>query len=235
MLEVCVDSVDGTRRAIEGGAQRIEISECLKVGGVTPSAQLVQTVRQICQLPLIALVRCRPGDFHYHSEELETMLSEIRIMMDLGCDGVAVGASHRDDDLDMWFMDEALRVARRTQPSAQMVVHRVFDSVPDKFDSLDRLIESGYNRILTSGGKEHAIGSLDALRDLQAYRDGRIAILPGGGVQASNAATILESTGCRELHGSFTRGATTIDTGLPIVEEVRTVRGILDDFLTSDP
>ena len=88
---------------------------------------------------------------------------------------------------------------------------------------------------MTSGGKQHAVESLDALRDLQAYRDGRIAILPGGGVQASNAATILESTGCRELHGSFTRGASTIDTGLPIVEEVRTVRGILDDFLTSDP
>ena len=36
MLEVCVDTIEALRIAIDAGAQRIELSENLSVGGVTP-------------------------------------------------------------------------------------------------------------------------------------------------------------------------------------------------------
>ena len=40
--------------------------------------------------------------------------------------------------------------------------------------------------------------------EIMAYRhpDGRIGILPGGGITPKNARAILEATGCTELHAS---------------------------------
>jgi copper homeostasis protein len=256
MLEVCVDSLDGARLAIESGAQRIELSSCLRVGGLTPSSQLVQEVRSICHLPLIALVRCREGDFHYRDDELQEMLADIRLMMELGCDGVALGACDSDSNLDMHFMEQSLKIARKylgptnnfitQKPIAQVVVHRVFDAVPNKLETLDRLVELGFDRVLTSGGKPHAQESVEMLRSLQVHGQGRITILPAGGIQAANAAKILRATGCKQLHGSFTRrttpngseqnvdSATThSDTGLPIASEVLAVREILNNWLST--
>ena len=267
MLEVCVDSLDGARRAITAGAQRIELSSCLRVGGLTPSSELVQEVRSICHLPLIALVRCREGDFCYRDDELQEMLADIRLMMQLGCDGVAIGACDSEANLDMHFMEQAVLVARNfhlapqvpitgnsldqkplnLSPNPQLVVHRVFDAVPKKFEALDRLIELGYERVLTSGGQPHAKDSLTVLRSLQAHGNGRITILPAGGIQAANAESILQATRCVELHGSFTRrsaaggleqtvatATTHTDPGLPIEDEVREVREILDNWLKTN-
>ena len=45
MLEVCVDRLEAVHQAIDAGAQRIELSENLSVGGVTPSMDLLKATR----------------------------------------------------------------------------------------------------------------------------------------------------------------------------------------------
>lgn len=242
MLEVCVDTLRGAREAIRGGAQRIEISCRLEVGGVTPDKEFVCAVRKEVDVPLIALVRCREGDFHYGVEEKTQMLEEVRRMMELGCDGVAVGGCDSRLRLDEVFFRDVAEVARRGGRDCELVVHRVFDAVPDKRESLEQLVSMGYDRILTSGGGLHAVDRLEMLRDLQRWGEGRMCILPAGGVHSGNALRILQVTGCRELHGSFTKRVGVIGSlveegqvesrvGSPIWDEVRRVRDLLDCWL----
>jgi copper homeostasis protein len=223
MLEVCVENLDGVRTAIAAGAERIELSERLEVGGVTPSiGLLLQAIDHAAMdsTPLIALVRCRPGDFYFDEGEQRKMLDEIQMAVDTGCAGVAVGASHRGDGLNWGFLET---VATRFR-GAELVLHRVFDRVPHPMIAIPKLIELGYRRILTSGGADHAIDSIDRLQQWQHAFGDRIEILPAGGINSSNAARILEWTGCTQLHGSF-RGAMDIhENRLPDFEEIRRVK-----------
>jgi copper homeostasis protein len=242
MLEVCIDTLRGAREAIRGGAQRIEISCRLEVGGVTPDEEFVYAVRKEVDVPLIALVRCREGDFQYGAEEKTQMLDEVRRMLALGCDGVAVGGCDSRLRLDEVFLRDIAEVARRGCKNCELVVHRVFDAVPDKRKSLEQLVSMGYDRILTSGGGLRAVDSLETLRDLQQCGQGRMCVLPAGGIYSGNALRILQVTGCRELHGSFTskgeviglldeEGQGVLSVGGPICDEVRRVRDLLDCWL----
>jgi copper homeostasis protein len=221
MLEVCVESLEGVRIATEAGADRIELSERLEVGGVTPSVDLLRSA--IGSVPLIALIRSRPGDFFFDELEQRQMLDEIQVAIDAGCAGVAVGASNPGDALN-WVFFEA--VATRF-PGVELVVHRVFDRVPDPMSAIPRLIELGYRRILTSGGADHAVDSIAHLREWQNAYGGQMQILPAGGIGSSNAAMILDATGCNQLHGSF-RSARRVDgSRIPDPDEIRKVKRIL--------
>ncbi|MFO0013704.1 MAG: copper homeostasis protein CutC [Planctomycetota bacterium] len=223
MLEVCVESLEGVRIATDAGADRIELSERLDVGGVTPSIHLLRGA--LGSVPLIALIRCRPGDFYFDESHQRQMLDEIQIAVDAGCAGVAVGASHPGDALNWDFLEA---VATRYR-DIELVVHRVFDLVPDPMSAIPRLTELGYRRILTSGGADHAVDSLAALREWQQSFGDRMEFLPAGGISSSNARQILEATGCRQLHGSFRGSARADGIRIPDPEEIRKVRRMFTD------
>ncbi|MFM8569973.1 MAG: copper homeostasis protein CutC [Pirellula sp.] len=231
MLEVCVESLQGARIAVEAGAQRIELSERLSVGGVSPSIELIRSLRREMSESLIVLIRCRAGDFVYSPTELEAMLEQARQAIASGADGLAVGACKPDRSLDWHFLTQLQRVVRSESEAAWLVVHRVFDRVPDPLESIERLIELGYDRILTSGPSDRAIESLESLGQWQSASRGRLEILPASGIHSGNALTILQSTLCEQLHGSFTRTPTGSASSLPIAEEVAEVRRLIDEHL----
>ena len=235
MLEVCVDTIEALRIAIDAGAQRIELSENLSVGGVTPSSELIQQARRSCSEALIVLIRCRDGDFSYTQEELDRMLEQAAVAIRLGADGVALGACHQDQSLDWDFLSRAHRVVKDVSLASELVVHRVFDSALDPTSAIERLIELGYDRILTSGPALRAVDALESLRQWQAVAANRLEILPAGGVHAGNAEVILRSTACRQLHGSFTKTASGQTQLMPSAPEISKVRRILDDYLAKTP
>lgn len=254
MLEVCVECVEGVRIAVDAGADRIEFSECLEVGGVTPSSDLLReaihhsrraessghahgllvTSLPVTAIPVIALIRCRPGDFYFNQAELRQMIDEIERAIETGCAGVAVGASLPGDDLNWAFMETVAKL-HAARSGFELVLHRVFDKVPEPMLAIPRLIRLGYRRILTSGGAEHAIQSIEQLRQWQEAFGERIEILPAGGIGSSNAARILESTGCKQLHGSLRgisqRGA----RRLPDPDEIRKVQDAISAAGQSAP
>jgi copper homeostasis protein CutC len=65
------------------------------------------------------------------------------------------------------------------------------------------LVALGFTRILTSGGPDMAIDGVDALHPLCESAQGRIELLPAGGVGPANALEILTKSGADQLHGSF--------------------------------
>jgi copper homeostasis protein len=203
ILEVCVEDLEGARIAHVSGADRIELCQDLRFDGITPSPELIERVRSLVPIPLIVLIRYRIGDFVYSKIESAIMLDQAKRALELGADGVAVGACNRDGSLDWTFLEKISHQVRSTCNQAQLVLHRVFDSVPEKQDAVAKLIALGFDRLLTSGGAARAIDSLPELAELQSLHGDKIEVLPAGGIHSSTAQQILTISRCWQLHGSM--------------------------------
>ena len=211
-LEVCVDSFESFLAATvdQGCADRIELCSALTEGGLTPSHGLITATcrRAIASTtttpfpPIHVLIRPRPGDFLYTDHELEIIKTDILTAATAGAHGIVIGFltphAHINTDLTRYFVDlcSALRL--------DFTFHRAFDVVRDQHQALSALLDCHVPRVLTSGGHPtSAFHAVDALAQLVEEGGGKISVMPGLGVTEGNAATIVECTGCREIHGSF--------------------------------
>lgn len=198
-LEVCVDNVDGLSAAIAGGADRIELCAALEVGGLTPTSGLLR-VAAASPLPVVAMIRPRGGDFCYDAVEIQLMLNEIDAVAATGLQGVVLGASLRNGELDHKTLERLLRRAR--DHGLESTLHRAIDLCPDLAQATRLAIDMGFARILTSGGARRALEGLGGLqRCLDAAGD-RITIMPGAGINADNVGRLLEKLPVREVHAS---------------------------------
>jgi copper homeostasis protein len=189
LIEAAVESLDATLAAVEGGAHRIELCTDLVHGGTTPDLNLLQVQLPI---PVFVLVRPRAGDFVYTDAEHRTMLEQISRARNAGAHGIVTGDLSLDRTRD-------LIAAARPLP---VTFHRAFDVFPDRSETLERLISLGVERVLTSGGAPTAPEGADTIRRLVVQAKDRIAILPGGGINADNVARLVKQTGVREVHFS---------------------------------
>ncbi|MDB5552236.1 MAG: copper homeostasis protein CutC [Rhizobium sp.] len=196
LLEVCVDDLAGLEAAIEGGADRIELCSALTLGGLTPSAGLME-VAATFDIPCNAMIRPRAGDFVYSDEEIDIILSDIEAARSAGLAGVVLGASLPDGRLDRMVLDMLVKAAK----GLDLTLHRAFDLVPDIPAAVEIAVMLGFSRILTSGGAKTAIEGTDGLKRGIAASSGRISIMPGSGISADNAAQFLK-LGVSEIHAS---------------------------------
>ncbi len=90
-------------------------------------------------------------------------------------------------------------LVERARPLA-VTFHRAFDMVPNLPQSLEDVIRTGADRILTSGGEAKAEDALSMLAALVQKAGTRITILAGGGIRDHNVKRIIEATGAREVH-----------------------------------
>ena len=199
ILEVCCGNLDSVKAAVEGGAQRVELCSRLEVDGLTPLWEDLREARSLYpQLKIHVLIRPREGDFCYSAKEVDKMAADIETALALGADGLVLGALDEKDDVDQAVIQELLAVAEPWAPA--LTFHRAFDVCRRPFDALETIEGMGFHRILTSGQAPSAQEGTDMLRELQSRA--KLIILPGGGINASNARRILELSGCSELHAS---------------------------------
>jgi copper homeostasis protein len=78
--------------------------------------------------------------------------------------------------------------------------HRAFDMCSNPSKALEDVISTGASRLLTSGLKNKAQDGIELIRKLVIQGGDRIIIMPGGGIDETNAALILTATKARELH-----------------------------------
>ena len=223
LIEVCVTSGEDAALASRAGADRIELCNCLSVGGLTPDPSLVTRAAGASGLPVLAIVRPRPGGFVYTHSEIDSIVADCGRMIDAGASGIVTGALTRSMEVDM----DAIGRFRRATKGLPLVFHRAFDQCLDLPGSLESLVEAGVDRVLTSAGARVAPEGAGWLAELQRLSAGRIEILPGGGVRPWNVVDLLVRTKCRQVHGSFSRQR---PGGEPILEpeQVRMTRRLLD-------
>jgi len=194
-IEVCAYSLESCINAQAGGAGRIELCGGLGEGGTTPSAGLIELVREHVQIQLYVMIRPRGGDFVYDVFEEEIMKKDIALAKKLGADGVVLGILHADGQVNI----ERTKALVDFAHPLKVTFHRAFDLTPDPFKALKAVIETGAVRILTSGQKPSAIQAVELLGKLSKEAGHSIEIMAGGGVNHNNAVELAEA-GVHALH-----------------------------------
>ena len=219
LLEVCTGNLASVIAAVKGGAERIELCSALSLDGLTPSIGLLKYVRQTYpQLKIHVLIRSCEGGFVYSKDDLETMLLDIH-EASAYADGIVCGALTPEGDIDT----EALRLMVEASEGKPFTFYRAFDKCRNPQEALEQMINAGCKRILTSGQQPSAEQGIPLLHELNKQANGRIIIMPGGGVNEKNARLILDQTGCMEIHGSCSSGS-----GITSAERVQQVKAIID-------
>jgi copper homeostasis protein len=198
LLEICADSVESALAAEQGGAHRIELCSNLLEGGVTASAGLISTVRRKLGTDLYVMVRPRGGDFCYSRDEFETMEHDVITAKRLGVNGVVFGILLQDGTIDIPRTRHLVEVARPLKTT----FHRAFDMSRELQESLRALLQTGADRVLTSGGQQQVEDGIPIISELAHAANGQISIIVGGGITESNVRRIIDSTGVREIHAS---------------------------------
>ena len=204
LLEIAANSPASALAAQEGGADRIELCTALEVGGLTPTHAQIVVTRELVDLPIYVLIRPRAGDFIYSELEFETMERDIRNCAVLGCDGVVIGALDAEGNVDV----SRCRALIAAAGNLGVTFHRAFDMSRDPRCALEDIVALRCERVLSSGTRENALAGAALLRDLVVQAAGRIAVMPGAGIDAANIATIRTLSGAREFHASAKRQMT---------------------------
>lgn len=206
LLEVCVDSVASAVASEKGGAQRIKLCGNLADGGFTPSAGLIATVRKKIAVPLHVLIRPRTGSFCYTGDEFEVMKRDIALAKQLGANGVVFGILNRERSVDVARTRELIALSR----PLSITFHRAFDAGNDLRATLEDVVETGADRILTSGGAQNAESGAATIANLVKASARRIGIMACGTIRARNVASIIEKAGVREVHAELATRATDV-------------------------
>jgi copper homeostasis protein len=205
LKEVCVENFTKVPEAIEKGAQRVELCDNLAVGGTTVSPGVARVTMDYCRsrnVKVMSMIRPRGGGFVYNKVEIEIMKQDIIHLKKIGTDGVVFGCLTQNG----WIDEEAMFTLLEAASGLEVVFHMAFDAIPadSQLKAIDWLVEHGVHRILTHGGPSDTkiVDNVDRLNTYITHANGRIAILPGGGVTSRNLEEITSLLGVKEAHGT---------------------------------
>ena len=201
-LEICANSLQSALNAQMAGADGIELCSELSVGGITPSLGLLKLIKEKIDIPVHVLIRPRSGNFNYTNDEFEQMKNDIQLCKDLGFAGIVSGVLSENNSIDIKRTQELIDISK----PLSFTFHRAFDCVPKPEQALEKLIQLGVNRILTSGQKDKAIDGLELLKRLKNQAKDQLIILPGSGIRPENAEVFREA-GFDEIHSSASASA----------------------------
>lgn len=197
-LELACFDLESAFIAGEAGADRIELCAELKEGGTTPSWQMVQEARAGIKADIYLMIRPRGGNFVYSDDEFEDMKNDIVAFKRLGVNGFVFGILTDNNEIDVSRNKDLVHFAY----PLPCTFHRAFDRTPDIFQSLETVIECGFQTILTSGAAANVVDGLAALKQLVTKAADRIVIMPGGGLRAANIDVIKEASKAIFYHSS---------------------------------
>jgi len=199
LLEVPVVSVEDGLAAQQGGADRLELSAALSLGGLTPSLGSLIELKAAVALPVFVMIRPRPSGFAYGAADFRVMQRDADLALQHGADGIVFGILTADGSIDV---DRCRRLVRQAR-NRPAVFHRAFDVTPSPIAALEQLIELGFRRIMTSGQEETAYNGVALIAELIRRSAGRIEVLPAGGINRFTVADIVTRTGCDQVHASL--------------------------------
>ncbi|MCG9598215.1 copper homeostasis protein CutC [Vibrio sp. Isolate25] len=233
IVEVCIDNIESLHRAIEGGANRIELCSSLALGGLTPSFGLMKQAGKFSSIPVYAMIRPRQGDFLYTDEEIESMLIDIEAAAAAKLQGVVIGTLNADGYIDM---TKATRLVNKAKSlNLGVTFHRAIDQCADYQRSIEDIAKLGCERVLTSGLATNVEQGIDILRHMVELANDRFSIMAGAGLNAENVCKIVSESAVQEVHLS---GKSTRPSKMKLIaEQAKMGNQNIDDFVVpvTDP
>ena len=197
-FEVALDSIESAITAQACGADRIELVADLGIGGITPSHGMMKVAKEQLTIPINVMIRPRRGDFFYTDAEFEMMKHDIEYAKSLNLNGVVLGILRPDGYIDTERTRQLVELAR----PLDVTFHRAFDMCIDPHRALDELMGLGVDTLLTSGQQASVDYGLPLITALVKQANGRIKIMPGAGINASNIKDIVAKSGAKAFHFS---------------------------------
>ncbi|MCE7057445.1 copper homeostasis protein CutC [Algoriphagus sp. AGSA1] len=237
-LESPVFNVEAALDAAEFGVDRLELCANFPEGGETPSGGMLKFLKTEIDIPVFVMIRPRGGDFAYSRKELMVMKRDIELLGELGADGFVFGVLDTHGMVDSESCDSLLRAAS----GKPCTFHRAFDVSADYFDSLEKIISCGFDRILTSGGKNSVTEGLETLKGLMLKAQNRISIMPGGGTKPEHVTELKKTGYLKEVHAScktwipssnqyINPDVSFSDDSRSFTHHLRIDQGVVDSFL----
>ncbi len=228
-LEACVESYSEAEVASQHQLKRIELCSGLDVGGLTPSAGLIEKCAVLPGIETHVLIRPRPGDFQYNAEELTIMKRDIELAAKCGAQGVVFGILDGKVSLNKDANKELLQFSKSF--GLEVIFHRAFDVCKEAQKVLDQLIELGFDRLLTSGQAKTAIEGIEVIQNLVSQAKGKIQVMAGSGVNSKNAKELVE-VGLDSLHFSIRKSLKQEGLGMgnsyrPDVEKLINIKSVI--------
>lgn len=211
LLEVIGTSVEDVIAAEKYGADRVEYCQGMLEHGITPSYGLIKNAVEAVNIPINVIIRPHSKSFCYNALDVQTMVTDIEMVKEIGANGVVIGAVTKDNKIDVATLEKLLAASE----GLEVVFHRAFDVVDDQEEALEVLL--GYPQItsiLTSGGGDtRAPDNVEHLAKLiERTRDRHLTIMPGSGMSVETLEEFYAEakpeaahfgTGVR-VNGSFT-------------------------------
>ncbi|KAH0476299.1 MAG: uncharacterized protein KVP18_002438 [Porospora cf. gigantea A] len=207
LLEVCVDNAESVRRALAGGADRVELCAALSEGGLTPSIGFVDWTAAFLKkthVQVVVMIRNRKGDFVLDEDDIRIMKEDIKVLGKKHIHGFVLGALLPDGNLDVVTLRVLLEGVDLRKHTCTL--HRCIDQVSDVKRALSQAYALGFRRVLSSGGMPNCNAGAANLRRMREYTANKMAdmkIVAGAGLCGTNAERVQRLTQCEEYHGSF--------------------------------
>lgn len=198
LLESPVFNIEAAIMAHHYGVDRLELCSAYSEGGLTPGPGLFSHLKSNIEIPIFVMIRPREGNFIYSADELDVMKEEIRIFSSLGADGFVFGVLNEDGSVQKKACKELVDLAG----DKPCTFHRAFDVSYDLMKSLEDVIDCGFKRILTSGGKSSVGVGLQVIQILLREAKDEIIIMPGGGMNPVLVQPLKETGYLKEVHAS---------------------------------
>lgn len=199
-IEICCGNINDIVNIQGLDYDRIELNSALELGGLTPSINTLKEAKKLTDKPIMCMVRTKTGDFTYTQAEKEVMYEDARLLLENGADGIVFGFLDDQKRIDI----EALKIMREITRGKELVFHKAFDLIEDKIEALKILIENDVDRVLLMNESGEEL--FDAAKRIGEYMDmfeGKIQLLPGGGVNEGNILKILSLAKTGQVHGTF--------------------------------
>jgi len=190
LLEIACFNIESCLIAQKSGAHRIEFCNDYVSGGLTPSFQEIAKARQLIKIPLHVIIR-------FKKEEIKLMEEAIWFCKKFKIDGVVFGIL-KENSIDILSCVKLFELAG----PMHCTFHRYIDKCINLGESIEQLIDIGFQNVITSGGKENALDGIETITKLQQKYGEKINIIPGGGIRPNNIQSLKERTHCTTYHSS---------------------------------
>ncbi len=217
-IEIAITTLEDALHAQAGGADSIEISHDLSVGGLTPALDLVRQIRDEVSLQVQVIVRPHARDFVYTPAEIDTIVADTTALAQTGIDGLVFGALLPDRRLDVTLIKQVIHTAA----GLPVTLHRALDECAEPEAGLEAL-RGILPRVLTSGPAATAWEGRAGLKHWVETYGADFAFIAAGSLKAEFLAEYAAYVCAAGYHfGSAARS-----DGIVNSEKVRQIRSLL--------
>ncbi|TDL73748.1 copper homeostasis protein CutC [Rhodococcus qingshengii] len=196
LIEFIAVTVEDAKLIERSGADRIELVSGLTEGGITPSYGLIEKVVNSVSIPVNVMVRPHGQSFCYTEDDIAIMKNDIRVIRNLGANGVVLGMLDGEGNIDFDQLEELLTEVG----TMEVTFHRAIDSSNNIVENAEKLNQyKEIKTILTSGGHGDWQTRLDTLRKLKEICK-ETEILIGSGLSKDNISEVHTQVGTNCYH-----------------------------------